>query len=101
MIAYKLFKERKDGSLGPLFINARQRIPYGEWLPAEEHATKGYAFRPGWHCTRTPSAPHLSEKGRVWVRVEIQDYEIHKRPVHQGGAWYLAKFMKVLEKIEN
>jgi hypothetical protein len=31
-IAYKLFRVRKDGSLGPPFINARQRIPLRELL---------------------------------------------------------------------
>lgn len=57
--AYKLFRRRGDGSLGPLFINKRQRIPLGEWLQAEDHPTKGYAHRPGWHCGVAPSAPHL------------------------------------------
>ena len=32
MIAYKLLKRRRDGTLGPLFINASQRIPIGVWL---------------------------------------------------------------------
>jgi hypothetical protein len=96
MKAYKLLKVRKDGSIGPLFINRRQRIPIGEWLQAEAHRTKGYAYRPGWHVTAKPVAPHLSEKGRRWYEVEIEDYEEIKRPESQGGLWMLAKKMKVI-----
>ena len=99
MLAYKLLRERKDGTLGPLFINQRQRIPIGEWLTAEAHPTKGYAFRPGWHCLFSPVAPHLSERGRKWYRVLIEDYETFTRPECQGGKWALAKRMMVLEGI--
>lgn len=99
MIAYKLFKTRKDGSIGPLFINASLRIPIGKWLPAEEHPTKGFAFRPGWHCTHAPYAPHLSERGRRWYRVEIRGAVEHQRPESQGGLWYTAEKMKVLEPV--
>jgi hypothetical protein len=93
--AYKLLKVRKDGSLGPLFINAKQRIPIGVWLKAEEHLTPGYAFRPGWHTTAKPVAPHLSTKGRVWCSVTIRDFVEFVRPSAQGGMWLLAKWMKV------
>jgi hypothetical protein len=51
MIAYKLFRKLKDGSLAPLFINKKTRIPLNKWLDAEPHPTKGFAFRKGWHCT--------------------------------------------------
>lgn len=95
MIAYKLFRERKDGTLGPLFINRKLRVPIGVELEAEDHPTKGYAHRPGWHCTHKPIAPHLSEKDRVWAEVEIEDYTEFKRPITQGGLWYLANRMKV------
>jgi hypothetical protein len=102
IIAYKLLRRRKDGTLGPLFINASQRIPLGEWLEAEEHPTKGFAFRPGWHCTMKPVAPHLkmNPKGgmqRVWCKVLVWDVEKFQRPESQGGTWVLAKQMKVLE----
>lgn len=46
MIGYKLFRQRKDGTLGPLFINRRQRLEVGKTYEAEEHRTKGFAFRP-------------------------------------------------------
>ena len=105
MKAYKLVRQLKDGSLAPLFINKRMRIEMGKWLEAESHPTKGFAHRPGWHCTLSPSAPHLSmnPKGcspRVWVEVEIDDYEFFERPESQGGKWALAnriKFNKIIE----
>lgn len=97
MIAYKLVRQRKDGSIGPLFINRRQRISTGEWLKAECVPTKGFAVRKGWHVTARPSAPHLSMKDRVWIKVEIDDYESFQRPRSQGGMWLIAQKMKVLQ----
>jgi len=47
MIAYKLIRKMKDGSLSPLFINKKSRIPVGVWLEAENHPTKGYTVRKG------------------------------------------------------
>jgi len=96
MIAYKLFKLRKDGSLGPLFINCRQRLEVGQTYMAENHPTKGYKVRPGWHCCKAPSAPHLSTKGRVWAKVRITDYEKHLRPPGQGGLWFTANRLTIL-----
>lgn len=101
MIAYKLLRRRKDGSLGPLFINRRQRIPVGKWLWAERHPTKGFAVRPGWHCTCEPRAPHLSPTGRVWARVEVENAQPYERPAAQGGRWLLAERMRVLEILEE
>jgi len=98
-IGYKLLKKRKDGTLGPLFINARQRIPIGQWLPAEDHPKKGYAHRPGWHVMQHQDAPHLSKKNRVWAKVAVLDYETLTRPNVQGGEWLLAKNMMVLEEL--
>jgi hypothetical protein len=97
MIAYKLFRQRKNGTLGPLFINQRQQLEPGISYSAEAHRTKGFAFRPGWHCTLKPHAPHLTEKNRVWARVEIDDFTLYQRPAHQGGTWALANTMKILE----
>jgi hypothetical protein len=99
MIAYKLFKKRKDGTYGPLFINRKQKIQKGVLYGAESHPTVGYAYRPGWHCCSTPNAPHLSYKDRVWCKVEIQDYNRHQRPHNQGGLWYTANYMRILEEI--
>lgn len=99
--AYKLLRLRRDGTLGPLFINRTQVIPVGKWLQAEDHPTKGYAHRPGWHTTSEPIAPHLSMKGRIWCKVRIEDYTSLKRPAAQGGEWLLAKKMKVLSRMDK
>lgn len=101
-IAYKLFRELKDGSVTSLFINKSVKLPQNEWLGAKIHPTKGFALRPGWHCTAEPVAPHLkmelkSGEKRVWKKVMIADYEEIKRPENQGGLWYLAKQMRILE----
>lgn len=81
---YKLFEQREDGKLFPLFIGKTKETPMNEWVMAEnitEH--KGFAHRPGWHIGATmPSAPWLmgadgtykSQRGkrfkRVWCEVE-------------------------------
>jgi hypothetical protein len=101
MIAYKLFKVRKNGTIGPLFINARQVIPVGEWMQAHCYPTKGFAIRPGWHCSHAPVAPHLSEKGRQWFEVEIKDFTELHRPERQGGTWYIANQLKVIKPLSK
>ena len=97
MIGYKLFRLRKDGTLGPLFINRKQRLEVGKLYRAEEHRTTGYAFRPGWHICSEMNAPHLSKEGRVWAMVWFDDYTSHVRPELQGGLWYTANKMKIEE----
>ena len=99
MIVYKLIRNLKNGELSPLFINKKSRLPIGVWLEAENHPTKGFSVRKGWHCTLSPIAPHLSTKNRVWVKVEVEDYEYFNRPESQGGTWVLAQRMKIIEKI--
>ena len=99
-IGYKLFRIRRDGSLGPLFINRKQRINLGERLIAEAHPTKGFAFRPGWHVCCEPSAPHLSKKEREWFVVEIEDWTEFVRPEAQGGLWFTANIMTVLHRYQ-
>lgn len=100
MIAYKLMRKRKDGTLGSLFINCKQRYEIGRLYESESHPTSGYKYRPGFHCCSTPVAPHLSKKGRVWVVVDIPPTsEKISRPAHQGGVWYLAEAMFLLEEL--
>lgn len=98
-IGYKLFEQREDGKLFPLFISRNQETLMNVWIPAEiimDH--KGFAHRPGWHLGATmPSAPWLmsldgtykSQRGkrfkRVWCEVEYAadiDYtsEVEKLP---------------------
>lgn len=98
MKAYKLFKLHKDKSIGSLFINRTERLPLNKWLTAKPYPTKGYSFRPYWHCTNQPVAPHLSMNGRSWYEVEIKDYKQMKRPINQGGIWYLAKKIKIIKE---
>lgn len=102
MKGYKLFRLRKDGTLGPLFINRSQVIEIGIDYPAENHPTKGFAVRKGWHLTLKPVAPHLnmvlkSGEKRVWAEVGFSDYTFYDRPESQGGAWVLANKMKVVK----
>lgn len=90
---YKLFEQREDGKLFPLFIDKTKETPMYEWVPAEiimDH--KGFAHRPGWHIgALIPSAPWLmsadgtykSQRGkrfkRVWCEVEyIADIDYTK-----------------------
>lgn len=96
MIAYKLFRQLKNGDITPLFINKTKRLQFDEWMDAECHPTKGFTIRPFWHCTSTPNAPHLSEKNRIWLKVEIEEFTEYQRPDNQGGKWYLANRMKII-----
>jgi hypothetical protein len=96
---------RRDGTLGSLFINRRQVIPVGVWLEAEDHKTKGFAHRPGWHTTPTTDTHlALSAKGhkrRVWAQVEIMDYrQLDYRCGDVVTVWYLAEWMRVVKIFE-
>jgi len=97
MIAYKLFRVKKNGDITSLFINKKKALPLNEWMEAEDFPTNGFAFRPGWHCTNSAHAPHLSMKNRAWFKVKIKNFTIIKRPDSQGGIWYLAKWIKIYE----
>jgi len=81
---YKLFEQREDGKLFPLFIGKTKETPINEWVTAEiiDHHPS-FAHRPGWHIGATmPSAPWLmsangeykSQRGkkfkRVWCEVQ-------------------------------
>lgn len=99
---YKVFRLKRNGELGPLFINRQQDVPKGVWLTAEDHPTPGYAHRPGWHATEEMHAPHLkmhlaSGEVRVWVRVLLRGVKRYQRPDAQGREWILARELKVLE----
>jgi hypothetical protein len=102
MIAYKLFTQRSDGTLGPLFIDKRTVVPVGQWLTGVCVPTKGFAVRKGWHAASAPVAPHLSlhpkgKRQRVWCRVELAGDIEHKGvPVAHGTQWLIAERMRVL-----
>lgn len=97
MIAYKLFRKLKSGEITSLFINKTVRLPYNTWLEAEYHPTKGYKERPYWHCCEKPIAPHLTTKGRIWLKVEMEEFTEFNRPEYQGGKWFLAKRIKIIQ----
>ena len=99
MIAYKLFRQKKNGDLTSLFINKTASLPKYKELQAESYETKGYKLRPYWHCMEKPEAPHLTDKGRVWMKVLITDYTPMERPEKQGGTWFLANKMTILEEV--
>ena len=81
---YKLFEQRDDGKLFPLFIGKTIETAMYEWVMAENVTHHpGFANRPGWHLgAKLPSAPWLmsadgtykSQRGkrfkRVWCEVE-------------------------------
>ena len=101
-IAYKLFRKTRDNRITSLFINKTRNLPLGIWMEAQNYPTKGFAERPGWHCTAEPRAPHLKMKlksgeVRVWKKVLIEDFTEFERPESQGGLWFLAKRMMILE----
>ena len=99
VIAYKLFKKYKNGTLHSLFINKKEVIILNKWIKSSFHPTKGYITRPAWHTVSKPQAPHLSTKNRIWCKVEIKDYTKLIRPKSQGGVWYLANKMKVIKEL--
>lgn len=74
-IGYKLFRASKKnkGKLYPLFVNANEEIPIGEWIEAKcgeinkqgkvKSRLGALCFRPGWHLSNIPYAPHIGRKG--------------------------------------
>lgn len=101
-IAYKLFRQLKTGEITSLYCNKTRRLSYNLWMDAESFPTKGFKERPYWHCTEQPDAPHLYMKLktgeiRIWKVVLIEDYIEVKRPNNQGGLWFLAKRIKILD----
>lgn len=96
MIGYKLFQKKKLG-ISSLFINSSKILPLNTWMKAEKtHIKSGFKYRPFWHVMSKPYAPHLSKKNRVWKKVEIKQYQSFIRPKSQGGKWFLANKIKIL-----
>jgi hypothetical protein len=100
MRAFKLFRRRQDGTLGSLFIHKKKKLKTGVWYQAEEHQTKGYKFRPYWHSLPQPCANHLSDKGRIWYEIEIEQFKTIERPSSQGGTWYLSARVRILHPVQ-
>ena len=107
MIAYKQFRMDKVGNLHPLFVCADETIPIGQWLKAREgpRTENGkvksrlgpLAYRPGWHLSEAPYAPHIGikENGKVkymrpdtvWAMCEVMDKLDWNREAHDNGVW--------------
>lgn len=77
-VGFKLFEQDSRGNLYALFIDKKTVMPVGEWLKAENHPTKGFSNRPGYHIGEgIPSAPWLmsfdgaykSQRSKYWKRV--------------------------------
>ena len=105
MIAYKLVrvKHNKHNLYYPLFINRKEPISTGIWYEADDHPTKGYANRPGWHCCKVPYAPHLHKQDgclaedRVWVEVDIPDCEVKEKEcdgIPHGGFYKIGRYAR-------
>ena len=99
MIAYKLFRVKRNGDITSLFINKSVSLKVNRWLKSKSHPTPGFSVRPGWHTTARPDAPHLSLKNRAWYRVEVEDFQTIARPKSQGQTWYVAKRMRILDRV--
>jgi len=90
--AYKLFRlnEKRPGELFPLFVNANDSVPIGEWHDADigpltdagkvKSKLGPLAFRPGWHAGDYPIATHIGEGGQppiyrpynqAWAEVDM------------------------------
>ena len=95
--AWKLFRVMKSGEIKPLFIGKSEALSIGELMNAKDIPTKGFAHRPGWHCTLAPNAPHLkdTDNRRIWLEVYVEDFVTYDRPESQGGTWVLAKRMYI------
>jgi hypothetical protein len=99
--AYKLFKVRKkQKGISSLFIDNKKVLPVNVWLKAEDHKTKGFKHRPGWHTMKTPLAPHLTNNGRQWWEVEICNKKTFNRPSSQGGIWFLSEWIRLVKPYE-
>ena len=108
---YKQFDRDKSGDLHPLFVNTKLVIPTGVWLRAEEGPQNEngkvisklgpLSYRPGWHLSEAPYAPHIGikENGKVkymkpntvWTRCKIYD-EIDYTFQAERNGWKNGKF---------
>lgn len=105
MIAYKQFRIDKSGKLHPLFVYATDTIPVGEWLTAKAGPRTAtgkvksklgpLAYRPGWHLSEAPYAPHIGTKENgvirymrpdtVWAMCEVNDANDYTFEAHENG----------------
>ena len=101
IFAFKLFRIRKEGSIGSLFVEPTARHPIGTWIPAKAHSHKKLKFRKGWHALIHPNAPHLSKKNRAWYIVMVDNYEVIDRPKNHGGKWVIAQKLNIIGRLPD
>lgn len=105
MYMYKQFRIDKSGKLHPLFVFAQETIETNKWLMAKDGpmtpdgkvASKlgKLAYRPGWHLSELPYAPHIGikEGGKikymhddtVWALCEINAQNDYTALAAQNG----------------
>ena len=105
MLAYKQFRQDKSGQLHPLFVFAEETIPIGEWITAKEgpklengkvkSKLGPLAYRPGWHLSEAPYAPHIGikENGKVkymrpdtvWALCAVNDTINYTKKARKNG----------------
>ena len=78
IVAYKQFRKDKSGNLHPLFVYANEIVPTGKWIVAKEGMRDQngkiksklgpLAYRPGWHLSEAPYAPHIGMKENGKIR---------------------------------
>ena len=93
MQMYKQFRIDKNGNLHPLYVLSNETIPVGVWVKAKAGTRTdsgkvisklgGLAYRPGWHLSEIPYAPHIGIKvdgkiqymhdDTVWALCEVAD----------------------------
>jgi hypothetical protein len=94
--AYKLFRTnpKEPNTIYPLFVNAKEPVPIGEWVDAKAGEMVGdrvkstlgtMAYRPGWHAGDVPASTHIGgisdpktmskpnyrKNNEVWAEVEM------------------------------
>ena len=105
MLAFKQFRIDKSGNLHPLFVFANETVPVGKWLiakagPRTENGKVAsklgpLAYRPGWHLSEAPYAPHIGvkENGKVkymkpdtvWALCEVNTTVDYTPEARQNG----------------
>ena len=106
--AFKMLNNDAIG-LHPLYVDTEETIPTGIWLKAKPGKTDNgkvisrlgpLSYRPGWHLSAAPFAPHIGIKvngkirymhdNAVWALCKVYDEidytpEAHANGVHRNG----------------
>lgn len=92
IVVYKMFRKKKSGKLGPLFVSRDEDIPMGVWLTAkvgqkadDTHVKSSLgklSLRPGFHSCLVPFTNWIGKRGEdgrlyqrqdtVWCRCRVR-----------------------------